>query len=376
MFRSMRGTNLCVRALLATSTIFYSISVTSAIAQSVPAILPPVRTTMDENNVDLSTGRFRLSFAQLAIGDPASYGLTYARWFNPATSVPSTGSPPRGFRDAVSGYVIDTSGGATVVIGKASESFKKVGTVYTPSEGTGSTLVFSGNFYTYTLNNGTIIVFTKEFFNSSSIGTFYGASGIEASPQAVLSRVTNPDGTFFSIVYEMRRYSVGSVPSVGQLYFDAIRPRTVQNNIGYSLNFTYEDDGIVPNLDKWFWTKSISAFNGATVAGPMVTFSNYAAAPFTSTDALGRTTTLTSTTVKRPSSAADNFIATVNASNQVTQVNADGIITNYSYADAAGVRTVTVSKASLPARVYTFNIASGLLLSERNEVGQTTTYTY
>jgi YD repeat-containing protein len=110
---------------------------------------------------------------------------------------------------------------------------------------------------------------------------------------------------------------------------------------------------------------------------PTMTFSNYSTSlPVTVSDALGRVTTVTPTTRRRPSSTTNNFTATVNAGKQVTQVNADGIITTYNYADAAGVRTVTVSRASLPSRVLTFNIASGLLLTDRNEAGQTTTYSY
>src|SRR3546814_7591357 len=50
--------------------------------------------------------------------------------------------------------------------------------------------------------------------------------------------------------------------------------------------------------------------------------------------------------------------------------------TSYTYSDASGVRTVTVTNPESEATVYRFDIASNRLTSVTNALSQTTTYKY
>jgi hypothetical protein len=128
-------------AALLVSTILISGVSTAARAQTDPeAPLPNVRETVDANAVDLATGTVQLPIASIAIGSGAD-GLQFGR-----------DQESTQFRDEVNGSIqLGSIGFQTIVsIGGRAEAFSQSGAIFSSDEMSGSTLVQSGNIYTYT----------------------------------------------------------------------------------------------------------------------------------------------------------------------------------------------------------------------------------
>ena len=372
----VRERSLRVRALLSVSAVLLAGMSHAAFAQSASQTPPPVRSTVDENGVDLATGRMSLSYGSVSIGNPSSGGLTYGRSLDDFN-----------FRDSLSGYMVN---GSTVVIGGSSETFSSAGSGFTPMEGSGSTLTVSNNgqtIYTYTQADGTTAVFQATPFTGGVIpvATVYTRAG---GASALMTSLTKPNGQKLTFNYEARRIVTNTGPY--PMFKEYVRLRSVDSNAGYRAILTYLRETVNTNSDlddSAFAVSRVDMYNtkvdqcpsvsACTAAGqrPFVTFSGW-----NFTDALNRTTTITtgpsSIAVQRPSSSVINMMATVDGNGRVSQVNADGVVTTYAYADASPLRTVTVSRAGQASRVLTFDIASGLLKSDQNELGKTTTYAY
>ena len=306
-------------------------------AQTYSADLPPPRTTLDENGVDLATGVLNMSLASVSIGDAAG-GLSFNRLLRNA-----------GFRDDVT---INTSGSVvTVTIGTSSESFNQSGNTYTSREGTGSTLGNDASgVLVYTTADGVKRSFLRVPFNSGSTGVVYGG-GATYSGSAVLQKIVRPDGTTISYAYDIRKILMASTPG-GPIYYDFIRLRSLTSSGGYRMELGYQRENVSTSSDfnLGLWLKSIKTYNVRTDCGanatnctttavrPSLSISDAGVSPATYTDGTGATTAISpngnGVALRSPSSANNDFVTAVDGNGRVTQVTARGVVTNYTYADS------------------------------------------
>jgi RHS repeat-associated protein len=330
--------------------------------------LAPVRQFPDGNGVDLLTGGFTSTVPPVAIGDAES-GLTFSREIRNTFGI-----------DSMLGQVSANGSTYTVSIGQKSENFTLAGGIYTPVEQNGSTLTLSGSTYTYRAGDGTVAIFSVP-------GTYYNfgnATGVN------LDSITYPNGkqlTFY--------YTVAGYPPYGNNWSYGRRLQSVTSNTGYHIKFTYETDSVnsqtVPNwmnvikvmgLNDLVDSCSPSAFS-CTASGsrPTLTISpNFQGTGRDYTDSAGNLThyefgSSGITSILRAGSSTNNVTISY-TSGKVSAVTADGVTTNYSFVDSGNVRTTTVTHPGGTARVLTFDIANSLMLSDRNELNNTTSYQY
>jgi RHS repeat-associated protein len=338
-----------------------------ALAQEASVVPFPVRQYADENGVDLLSGVFTAYTPSIRIGS-ADMGLAYTREVRgPA------------FRDTMMG-TIDVSGSTyTVGLAGASEQFTLSGSTFTPVEQNGSTLTLSGGTYTYTLRSGIAATF------SSTTYDFGNATGIS------ISSLTYPSGRSLTFHYTTQTYTnTSGVLRRGR------RLQSVTSNTGYHIKFHFaSDDAAVDNEPSWSRvldvkalnsavdTCSVTAFSCPQTGRPSLTMSG-AARNRTYTDAEGRATVYTIqipidggniTDVTLPGSVIPDI--TIGYSGGfVSSVTSLGVITNYSFSDAANVRTATITRPGGSTRVVTFDLTKNVMLSDTDELNHTTNYHY
>lgn len=348
------------------------------LAQVASLSTPPLRTTVDDNGVDLSSGKLTTTIAGVAIGQAGgvSHGTVLRNGEFIETSI---------------GYIRAGTGTLTVVIGTVTEVFNVAGTTFTPKEGRGSTLSLSGTAYIYTSSDGSSAEFSTALPGVPNVAN----TGMRFGPAiAVITKTRDTDGTTRAFTYD-----VGLLTSPGgrdgPITRTVVRLRSIASNLGYTMIFRYQVDQIPTTImgqTPVFWLTTVTAYNNkvdtctatactATEVRPTLTIGIPTIIPLTFTDTMNRVTQVisnsTSMSIRRPSSpTTDNIVATYNAIGQVINVVANGVTTNYSYTDAVAIRTVTVSRAAQAPRTLTFDIASGLLKSDSDELGRKVTYTY
>lgn len=148
--------NLRCALLVSGSLLASSLASPALHAQSLPAApVPPIRTSVDDNGVDVASGHIPVTTPGISIGVTQGSSLDFSQSY--------TGT---GWSNPYDIKIIDTtSTQRTVVMGSSSEVFSASGGSYTNSSGSGSTLtaVTSGSTvtgYVYTLRDGTVINFS------------------------------------------------------------------------------------------------------------------------------------------------------------------------------------------------------------------------
>jgi len=190
---------------------------------SLPTSLPPVRSMVDENGVDLTSRTFIYTSPELLIGSADGAGLSYSRtWTND------------GWRHNYVLTVIETAGVATVSIGPESYTFSISGGLYTSLQGNGTTLTLSGSTYTFTNRVGAVYAFTETTRDYYWRQGGYGTS------------ITNPNGEVITLTY--KNISIGGTA--------AIRLQSVNSSTGYQIKFGYPN----ANTDV---ISSVVALNGS-----------------------------------------------------------------------------------------------------------------
>lgn len=347
--------------------------------QYVPPPLPPVRETIDANGVDLSRGTLVARAHSVAIGGAGNQGLSFSRAVN------SGGS----FRDSSSGFIVDggtTDGSITTVnVGTHTETFKYVAASasYVSNERTGSTLTKSGTNFTFTQGDGTIV----SFGYISDFG-MYGTSGVS------ITSVTLATGEKMTYNYSVISVCVSRCldPQQAEYAFTG-RLQSITSTNGFMLKFSFATDVVPARVNQtasWTTLAKVTALNmSVDYCDPMADSCTYSqtwpsltmSGVTTFTDTLSNQTTYTYTSgqltgVKRPGATSNNVTIGYNGSGQVGSVANNGVSTTYTYADAAGVRTTTVSDAVAGNRVLTFDLTYFQVLTDTNELGKTTTYHY
>ncbi|MBE1525981.1 RHS repeat-associated protein [Sphingopyxis sp. OAS728] len=340
-------------------------------AQSAPSASAPKRTFEDGSEVDLFRGTYMTTLGTLSIGSGEN-SLTYERF-----------SSYGGWIESTKGALIKFGNGSfRVDLGGRIEDFSAL---LVPSEQRGSTLTFnsSAGTYTYTQADGTQSIFSKS------------AGGRFPSSEAMLTKMTRPNGEILTLNYETRLICTQFGASSCAVYENAVRLASVTNNSGFRVVFSYQSNsaGDVTMVPAFLNVVKATAFNLANESceyncsfsqnWPSLSFSTATDNPNAKlvTDVLGRISRYTYVNqnlvgVRKPSSVSDDVVIGYNGSGRVGSVTREGVTTNYTYADAGNIRTTTVTDAASAQWVYTFDIARESLLSGTDPLGRTTSYSY
>lgn len=360
--RPARARKQRVWAVLLASTTMGG-SFTAANAQTAGAA-PPIRSVVDDNGVDLVTGKVQLQVKDLSIGDPRN-GFEFKRfWLN-------------GYGHGwMHNYFITVEGVDATTLGIAIDGSERTFTlsngVYVSNQGDGGRLVDDGTKFIYTDGAGIVYTFGKRSTNYFSLNPFE------------IGRYGNPVD---SIVYpngrrEIFTYKTSYQESTGSY---ALILMSVNNNSGFQLKFKYnssfnlvEVEAINNAVDAC--DPSSDECTGLTQNWPKVTYSRSVGPDgevFSATDSLGRTTSHTVVTarmksVRRPGSTVDDITYSYGGVFEVSSATNEGYTTTYS--ETGG--SVTVTDPLGHTRVVTTDRLQGVLLTDRDALNHLTTYAY
>lgn len=368
-FRLLAGTALVPLALFGSA----------ASAQTVTLDPPPVRAPLDENGVDLASGRFVPPSSTLKIGDDAS-GIGHSRY-----------RVANGWRHNYHMTVVETATKATVSIGGASWTFSPSGANWNSDQKMGDTLVETAAGYTFTSSDG-----TTYYFDKATIGTanYYGGAS------AVGTSITEPNGTVTTLTYETQTYTSIIKNDIEVTHY-VLRLKSVRKNTGYQLKFSYQDQyqdpltGTTGSRDYIQRIMRVTGINNAvefcdpvancTLTGswPYLAYAKPTTTQETVTDALGRQARFTEDTlnrltgIKRPSETNDSTTVAYDTSNRVTSIVRTGFPTR-TYTWTAGTNQLTsVSNDSLGRiRTVVASTTGQAILTDKNAFNQVVTYAY
>lgn len=360
-----------------------TVSLQPAIAQ-IDIPIPPVRETVDERSVDLTSGSVAIGATDISIGDPSRGGLVFQRYW--------TGSS--GFRHNYMMSTSETVGNylkeVTVSVAGRSVRFRTtcytqtqcVENGYTAEDSISETLVGDQNTYSYTDKDGNLYVFDKSLAAYSS--SYYG------SVSAIVTSITSADGIKTTFTYRTDVWYIS--PELGIQAYET-RLQSVNSSAGYQLKFSYATDD-PSNPTPWGQIAKVTAINSAveycdpaaltcnlTQGWPSAIYAYGSNGSPSVTDPASRTTSygLDGTgrlvTVRRPGSSSDNLTYHYDANNRVSSVDVLGIGTwTYSFA-SNGTVSVWTPGVSTP-RILTVDFGSALVSDDRDENGNNIHYDY
>ncbi|WP_212597920.1 RHS repeat domain-containing protein [Sphingopyxis granuli] len=323
-----------------------------ALAQALGQVPPPpVRQAVDDNGVDVIRGKYVPPPENaLSIGPPDHGGLSLTQL---------------GGNGGVSSLVsaIKKVGGQTIVtLGGVSDSFPgSLSAGPNPStEGNGATLSYSSiaGIYTYVSRDGVVAEFGA---NAGYVYSFYhGELGR-------LDVIKYPDGTKINVTMKVQTYCrAGYENGVcnGPLFYVS-RVQSLRHSNGYQFKAIYaNNDATLDNLNYpgWSTITDVIALNTTIEScelfvDPCIPTGNW---PRRSTSAPPPT----------------HVTTTNDSSYRVATATNHGITYAYSYSDSGTMRTTTVTDPDGKTRVYVGDMATNRIASYRDEVNQTTSYTY
>jgi RHS repeat-associated protein len=325
------------------------------------AAAPAVRSTIDANGVDLTTGTFQAASPGIVIGKAGAGGLSFNEtwdssgtvWRHPYQVMINSSNP---------GSTADTTV-LTVSVGGSSETFVITSGAYVNQQGTGSTLSLSSGVYTYTTDDGTVVTFSH---------ALTGLRGV-SSNEALATSLTRPN-------HEAWTWTYNAMASGG-----GYRLQSVTNNLGYQVHLEYNDGG---GANTGFVITKAVALNNAvdycspsanscsfTKTWPSLTISG--SSTFSFTDANSHAWTYANGTtfvITRPTSGTLTYA--YNGSGLVSSV-ANGTGTwSYGYSTASGILTTTVTDPLSHTRVVAVDTTTGLVSSDTDGNGHATSYAY
>lgn len=365
-------TRICKRILGLSAVLCATTCMTSvAHAQSIPA--PPVRSSIDANGVDVSSGTFYVGQPSISIGQAGAGGLDFHR-----TYVSSAKAWASDYRGTINSSNPGSTADGTVVVVSfdgGSESFTLSGGVYTPNEGQASVLTRSGSTYIYTAADGTTAAFSM---------SLAAAAGIDVANEARVTQITRPTGEQLTFTYTYIPQGSANAP------VPWYRLQAVSNNLGYQIHLTYDDSGGAYSTSQTVLTK-VTAINtavdycdptlnvcaGLTQTWPSLTYSSNG---LTVTDALQRQTTYADNlsastfTVVRPSGGTTTY--SYDTSNHAKSVSNGVGSWTYVYATSNGVLTTTTTDPLSHTRSTNTDLTYGTVSSEVDSLGRGTSYQY
>ena len=351
-----------------------------SLAQMVPNLPPPSRYVLDQNGVNVATGKFTVQAEELSIGPEGPGGLQFARQYS---------------LDGVSGsfglalYQDGTKWRAS--IGFSSLEFNEANGAFTSALGDGSTLVQAGTSYIVTTSDG-----TKYTYDVYIIGN-------NSPPHIKASKVEFSTGERLTLTWARAWVCTNGMTSCAVFdQKDVTRLQSVTNNSGYMIHFKYNSDATptLANYDKWLQVDKATAINlgldycaplaldctGLTQTAPFVTYTTAVVngvTTYTATRAGSPSPSQTMTYVFGPQQIqvippapyAAKTIA-LSAGGTVTTVTRDSSSTNYNYSVSSNLGTMVTTDPLGHSRTIVSNLTVGLPTSVTDGLGRTTSYSY
>ncbi|EZP56495.1 RHS repeat domain-containing protein [Sphingomonas sp. RIT328] len=337
-------------------------------------VAPPARYQKDRNGVDLARGTYSGRVKMLSIGSGNEELPLYLDHRNgrPGTSEYELG---------IYGDTTSVNVGVLGPNGPASTVFTKVNGVWVSKLGDGATLTQSGTGYVLTLSDGTQYSYDGTLTSVDSNRIARVTSVKYASGRTLTMSYLRQVGC--SSQYQQQCGGGSNVPW-------KVRLISVASSSGYQLHFDYAST--IAGDSSWNTLTTITAFNMATDACGITAYScsfsqnwpaitvaaGAAAGSWTITDNIGRATTFTTTSIRRPGSTTDDLSVTYPSSGygNVVSVTAAGQTWQYSYSGTYPSTTVTIGNPDGTSRIVTSNVTVGLPTQVTDESGAVTSYTY
>ena len=226
---------------------------TAASSQSLTLPEPPVRSTVDENGVDLTSGNVSEVDVGPSVGDLKAGGLQHVRFK----------SGP-GWRHGYMIAIDRVDNTTTVMIGGKALKFTSSGTTHTSAGGDGTTLVENSTGFVFTDRDGTKITFQKNQLDAS----YY------SSVSAYATSIQSANGETLTLHYKTSSYNWSTwTDFTGTISIDVavVRLQSVTSNSGYQLKYSYAANqttnvyGGDPNSgnDDWYGITKVQAINNA-----------------------------------------------------------------------------------------------------------------
>ncbi len=363
--REMRRCSVAARVLGWAAAVCVAVSTIVKVAE---AQVPPVFPAIDENGVDVATGRFLHSQTELVIGQPGAGALSYGMSWSYVNS----------------GYITGTGATTTVVIGSRVETFTGSGGSYVSNQQTGSSLTFNSStqIFTFTTRDG----FTATFVRPPSYGspvTMY-LFGAPAYVAAQLMSTLSPNGEKTQYGYEGSPLICDPSPEFCAQIYQYVRLSEIYNNYGYRLAFEYPGppESVVPPNRVTGINAAVENCTGSNCTQPWPSVSlTYDAQSLSMTNSLGSTTTYTYSShgiseVQFADHPDHDINVGYDANGRVSSVDRGYGTWTYGYADASDERTTTVTAPDSTTRAYVSTISTGRIKSVRNELLQITSFLY
>lgn len=353
--------------------------------------VPPVRSAVDEFGVDLATGKVIIPSARVSVGGADGIAFSRRRVSN-------------GWRHnyLITAIIKQGQSTASVNIGGSQMTFNLVSGIYQSAQGTGETIApnFSTGTHVFTARDGTRIIFKTS--NVLTNRSYYGPV------DAVAETIIRPDGHTTTLHYHKDQYTVSSGGFVNlTITVRLLRLKGVSTNNSHMLEFRYATNTLTSStVSDWERVVKVTAANSgvddcdltSTLNCPFsVDWPSLGFVPTTDsggqpveivTDNLSRQTTYRTdasgriTGIKNPvetgGGAGYGIVYNYDASGRVSSVVREGTYTrNYTWTVLANGNLQAVATDSLGrTRTTVTNPSSGLLISERDALNQTTSYEY
>ena len=221
------------------------------LAQAAQLSIPPLRTVIDENGVDMLSLQMRVGEGLLSIGAPGQGGLSHSRSYLYNEYGQGRWSNNWAY------YIRDS----TVVMGTRAVPVQNLAgssTIYNSLIRDGSYVTQDSTAFTFTDRDGTVITFDKALAANDA--------SFEGSVIGLATEIVRPDGEKITLNYNRSSYvydycadhSSGSCP----VTYWKVRLRSVSNNLGYMLHYDYVGSTVAN--DDWVKLADVKAINLAS----------------------------------------------------------------------------------------------------------------
>lgn len=338
-------------------------------AQSGGNTPPPLRDSIDDNQVSFITGRIQLNTDDVNIGSPGDGGLAHLRYW--------TGDRwSHGFEMMITPHGPDT---LRMVLGPQSTILKHTSTqgammYYDSQQGDGGKLVIDINAYKayFTARDGMKVTFDYMV----TAGQAYAST----VPDAVATIIEMPSGELIDLTY-----------GYTSIY---LRLLSVNSSNGFQLKYSYEADetAIIKvqaiNNAVDYCAPTALTCTGLTQTWPSVSYANsYIGTGATwaqqkVTDNAGRETFYTidtsyrMTRIRRPSSAVDDVQISYGSDGRVSSLTRFGQTTNYTWNLAGTTLTGSSARGGVVKRTVTADTVRQVVLTDKNHYNEQHSYTY
>jgi len=313
------------KAVLLCSAAFF-VSFIPSLTQAQDAPQPPTARAIDKNNVDLMALEY--------IND--AYEIRTAG----ISRAPSTGNSL--YYDSLMGVIF--ANGMITYGGVVSGSLTA----------DGNSVTSSGNLTTVTEGDGTVSIYDSSM-NSP------GAAG-RPGVSAVLIQRTKPDGEILKYYYQTSIHVISTALTVY-----GYRLNGVTSSLGWTVKYDLTHNVVAPDNQTWVTDKVYivnSSLDWCDPSSPSAcTSANASSWPTTGAVSVP---TVTQAGIQYPSGAKKTFV-----SNKYT---VGSSVWNYATTTSGGISTTTVTNPDSSTHIATYS--NGHLLTDQDELGRKTTYTY